>query len=295
MIRERGRRDLENGGTLGAKRVGFNYCFCLRIFTEEELQEIEDTKAHLAYEIHLSWLELEEAMVIAMVSVAFPFQLLASYIFSRFTNRNFQIRATSFFDMFIFAVVLVWFEKFEEYMYAENMGFGLTVPPAQEHIFMQQLLEDNRTGDFHFDWLLAACAFGFWLRMLFMLVLTNTFGPLIIITIRMMKDMSVFFVLFLIELVAFACVGILSFGNLKEYDNLAVALVMFFESSLGQFDMKIYDNAGSDAKRWFGVVFHITVLIVNMLLLLNLVIAIMSDTFARYSDVMLGLFSQGIV
>ena len=70
---------------------------------------------------------------------------------------------------------------------------------------------------------------------------------------------------------------------------------MFFNSSLGEFDMTIYDNAGSDSKRWFGIIFHICVLIVNMLLLLNLVIAIMSDTFARYSDVMLGLFSQGIV
>ena len=66
-------RNLENGGTLGAKKEGFNYCFCLGIFTEEELIEIEETKAHLAYEIHLSVVELDEAMVVAMVSVAFPF------------------------------------------------------------------------------------------------------------------------------------------------------------------------------------------------------------------------------
>ena len=47
-----------------------------------------------------------------------------------------------------------------------------------------------------------------------MLILTNTFGPLITITVRMIKDLMIFFVLFIIELVAFSCVGILSFGNL---------------------------------------------------------------------------------
>ena len=156
---------------------------------------------------------------------------------------------------------------------------------------MQQLLEDNRTGDFHFDWLLAATAFGFWLRMLFMLILTNTFGPLIIITVQMMKNMSTFFVLFLINLIAFACVGILSFGNMKEYATLESTLVMFFESALGAWDMTIYENAGSESKQWFGVLFHIAVLIVNMLLLLNLVIAIMSDTFAKLTDLKDGLFS----
>ena len=101
---------------------------------------------------------------------------------------------------------------------------------------MQMLLEDNRTGDFHFDWLLAICAFLYWTRMLLMLILTNTFGPLIIITVKMVEDMSVFFVLILIELIAFACVGILSFGNLPAYDSLSDALLMFGESALGAWD-----------------------------------------------------------
>ena len=72
---------------------------------------------------------------------------------------------------------------------------------------------------------------------------------------------------------------------------------MFFESSLGNWDFTMYEEEviGSEAKHWYAVIFHITVLLVNMLLLLNLVIAIMSDTYRIYSEVMLGLFSQGII
>ena len=92
--------------------------------------------------------------------------------------------------------------------------------------------------------LLAACAFMFWLRLLFMLILTNTFGPLIAITMNMMKDLSIFFVLFVIELVAFSCVGILSFGNMDEYASLATTMVMFFGSALGDWDFGIYGEYG---------------------------------------------------
>jgi len=41
--------------------------------------------------------------------------------------------------------------------------------------------------------------------------------------------------------------------------------------------------------------FHLIVIIINMLLLLNLVIAIMSDTWANLSEVKLGLYLKGIV
>ena len=193
-------------------------------------------------------------------------------------------------------LVAVWFERYEIYIHADNKGFGLTDPPHEYHIFMQELLEDNKTGRFHFDWLLSAVAFCFWLRLLFMLILTDVFGPLITITVCMMKDLMIFFVLFVIELIAFACVGILSFGNLKEYTDLNTTLVMFFESSLGNWDFSIYeDESMSLGKKWYGILFHMTVLLVNMLLLLNLVIAIMSDTYSAFATVKLGLFSQGII
>ena len=58
---------------------------------------------------------------------------------------------------------------------------------------MQKLLDDINSGDFHFDWLLAATAFLFWIRMIFMLQLTHTFGPLIRTMVAMMMDLLTFF------------------------------------------------------------------------------------------------------
>ena len=75
-------------------------------------------------------------MYVAMVSFAFPFQLLISFVYSKLTNRNFVLRFTSIFDMLIVVLVLVWFIKFEQYIHAENRGMGITDPPHEYHKFM---------------------------------------------------------------------------------------------------------------------------------------------------------------
>ena len=60
-------------GTWNPDDHSFNFCYCLGIFTEEEQKDIEKTKAHLDYEIIKAVTELDEAMVIAMISFSFPF------------------------------------------------------------------------------------------------------------------------------------------------------------------------------------------------------------------------------
>ena len=65
---------------------------------------------------------------------------------------------------------------------------------------------------------------------------------------------------------------------------------MFFGSALGDWDFDMYDELGS-SKKYFGIAFHLLVISINMLLLLNLVIAIMSDTYSRFAEVNVGLYA----
>ena len=88
-----------------------------------ETEDIAQTKAHLAYEIELAVFELDEAMFVAMISFSFPAQLVMAIIYASYTNRNFVMRSTSWLDLGIFTCVVVWFEKYEEYLHASNDGF----------------------------------------------------------------------------------------------------------------------------------------------------------------------------
>jgi len=47
--------------------------------------------------------------------------------------------------------------------------------------------------------------------------------------------------------------------------------------------------------RHFGEIFHIIVIILNMVLLINLVIAILSETYTRLSEQKLGLYYDGVI
>lgn len=143
-----------------------------------------------------------------------------SYIYSQLTSRNFTVRSTNLIDLVIVACFAVWFLKWQEYIRSENMGFNLEESPTQAQRLMQRLLNDVNSRDFHFDWLLAATAFLFWIRLIFMLQLTSTFGPLIRTMVAMMADLVIFFQLFTIQMLAFACIGILTLGEMVYYESI---------------------------------------------------------------------------
>jgi hypothetical protein len=113
------------------------------------------------------------------------------------------------------------------------------------------------------------------------------------IIVSMLTDLATFTVLWIIQLFIFACIGYLIFGELYEYRDLQNTLIMLLESSLGQWDFNIYNDLKIGPM--YGVGYHIIVITVNMILLLNLVIAILTETYVRFSKVKLGLYYDGVV
>ena len=109
-----------------------------------------------------------------------------------------------------------------------NDGLGLEPEPSLAETFIDAVLLNIKTGKFHFDFLLAAISFFFWIRFLSMLQLTATFGPIIRICVRMLSDMATFFIIFFLQITAFASVGMLIFGEVPEYDDLYTSIIMIF-------------------------------------------------------------------
>ena len=63
-------------------------------------------------------------------------QILMAYVFSRYTERRFIMRSSSYLDLAVFTCVVIWFEQYEVYIHDDNAGFSLTNPPHEYHIFM---------------------------------------------------------------------------------------------------------------------------------------------------------------
>lgn len=91
----------------------------------------------------------------------------------------------------------------------------------------------------------------------------------------------------------FTCVGVLLFGEIADYESFGDTFIMLFQSALGSWNFGIYE--GLHIGKYVGIIFHICVLIMNLLLLLNLIIAILANTFAYYDNLSLALYYDGVI
>jgi hypothetical protein len=114
-------------------------------------------------------------------------------------------------------------------------------------------MQKDSNSHFKMNFLLAIVAASFWFKVLMMLQLTKTFGPMIKIVVAMLKELSLFSILWIIQLFIFACIGYLIFGELPEYQSLSSTLLLLLQSSLGQWDFSIYDDVEIGAM--YGVAF----------------------------------------
>jgi hypothetical protein len=65
-------------------------------------------------------------------------------------------------------------------------------------MILMAMVEDTESGDFHLEYLLSFICFSYWFRLLLMMELMQTYGPLISIMKQMGEDMLVFFQLYTI-------------------------------------------------------------------------------------------------
>ena len=158
-------------------------------------------------------------------------------------------------------------------------------------MFIKSILNDIDNGVFHFNYLVAVIVAILWFRMLLMLELNSYFGPMIQTIGAMLRDLIKFFWLGVIQLTAFSSIGMLCFPELTVYKSFHSTLMLFLRCGLGNFDFTIYDELGIGTnKYYFGMTFHTVVVLMQLLIIVNLLIAIMSDTYGVLNGSRIGLY-----
>ena len=235
-------------------------------------------------------------MDLAAVTFMFPIVLLNKFVFSRLVESTFNLSSADFVDMTIFFMVVFWWETFQIYS-SKELDFDLFGPEEDSQFnirLMRNIIYDIENDIFHTDYMLAAITALFWFRSIMLLRLNSYFGPIIEMIYAMLKLFTQFFILYVIELVTFSCIAALTLTDNPNFSNLFEALRTYLNASLGEFDLEQYDNY-SGFKQYFGLIMHVLVLFINMILIINLLIAIMSDTYARMSDLRVGLYWSTVI
>jgi hypothetical protein len=180
----------------------------------------------------------------------------------------------------------------EEKSYSPGELFMLTVLwhiKTSEH----NLVDPNLPG-VRFDIILALVAFLTLIKLFLQFEFTPSFGPLYKMLQRMLGELMKFLVIWSIQLVMFAAVAVLAFGSLETFSDFNSSIVYFVEASLGNFDMENFESPNQNLYL-LGEYFQVLFLLINLILMLNLVIAILSKSFSVMSLHANGLYCDTLV
>lgn len=116
----------------------------------------------------------------------------------------------------------------------------------------------------------------------------------------MFNDIKVFIMIWAIVLFMFTNVGILLFFDLEEVSKFENGIVFWLNCAMGNWDIELFDYYLTSFPerpllRQIGIWLVLIFVFINVLILLNVVIAMMADTYALMSSMRKGVYNYNIV
>lgn len=95
----------------------------------------------------------------------------------------------------------------------------------------------------------------------------------------------------------FTLSGIILFQQIPELNNFSSAFPIWIQAAMGDYDISIFDIflETNPFMYWLGVYNTLTFVFINILVLINVVIAMMTDTYALMTSVRKGLYNYNII
>ena len=113
------------------------------------------------------------------------------------------------------------------------------------------------------------------------------------IIIVMISDVLKFLFIWTVSLLCLTSVASLIFGSIESYSSFTDVFFLMFGSGLANYDLTVFKTLSLGEE--YGQIFIIFIVIANSIIMLNFIIAILADTYSKYSSQSLGLYYDGII
>ena len=234
---------------------------------------------------------MQATVYLGFISLWFPIKIVLCFAFSYKTKRVFNfLTFNNLLDICICGIFLTRI-IYEYNYYRDNVSISASDTTNGPKYYDN--INRKRSDSTLHSYLYATGSALLWLRILMLFKLTRFLGPLVKMIENMLNEIVIFMVLFTIELIIFASIGSILFNSIGNYSSLYEALKILFSSALGNFDFTtLYSNDKSEV---LGAIYIVWVVVVNNILILNLLIAILSSTYALLEDKKLVLYINEIL
>ena len=256
--------------------------FDLSKVKDKELLVLEDVLHEEMVEgFILSAEELNLVLYLSLGLYLLPIGIFNKYVFSKITRSHFTFTLAEGLDFTIISIVTIIWVVVADFETSDLKYplFNKEEDAQLEIKFIGNIAFNIIDNTFHFDYLLASVTAVLWMRCILLLRLTETFGPTVVMIGKMVIIILKFLVIYILGLLTFASVAALTLSESQNFRSLFEAMRQYLMASLGNFDIFQYDDL-EGWKKYYGIILHVMVLFSNMILLINLLIAIMSDEYA---------------
>lgn len=120
-----------------------------------------------------------------------------------------------------------------------------------------------------------------WIRVFYILQAIKMFGPLFAILFNLIYELLRFSVLFLMIFVIFWSAGSVIFFNIPEFNDAWKGVPYLISASLGDVDFSVFEYDNSYLEKEYGWLFLILFLLMSNIVLLNFLIAILSNKYTE--------------
>ncbi|CAI2366954.1 unnamed protein product [Moneuplotes crassus] len=235
--------------------------------------------------------DMEILQYLSIIAYFYPMRIVLEAIYATLTKRS--LRFLSFANLCDIVFSLVFFIKmcreFDDY----RDGLSDISDSGKKAVRYFENIYEYANDEILLDVLYAIAMTALWLRILYMFRLTRFLGPLLKMVFSMLWDITIFMVLFGILLVVYASLAVLLFYTEAGYTNFYDAMITLFGSALGNFDFNSLD--GSNKGRVTGEIYLVSFIILCNILILNLLIAILSTTYAQLDEKKVVLYINEIL
>lgn len=245
---------------------------------------------------------LFDVIFVSYIQLFFPLNMIMDRFFTYATKRKpAEIGINFLNEACLFIVIILLLIDEDRFIgHYDPMILFAREDMTDNQLFTCNVLQHQIKSTYPFEYLLAILAGNTWLKLLLKLRVTKLFGPMFKTLQNMTIDLVQFMIIWGIVLIMFSCISSLIFGQLDAFQDFGSILVLYFETSLGNWNLNYYkgfDTEGNQLTTIYhiGMVYNCLFLLVNMVLFLNFVIAILSSTFAYYENKQLGLYYEVII
>lgn len=134
-----------------------------------------------------------------------------------------------------------------------------------------------------------------WVRIILVFRVNSLLGPTMNIIYNMAVEILKFMIILIIIWLIFVSAGRILFITIDEYATTTDTFITLFSATLGTFDFNVFNNINMVLEKEYGYAYLALFLVVTNVILLNFIIAILSNTYNQLQNVSNALYYKEII